>query len=74
MPEDYEVVWRIQISADTPRLAAAMAQVIHRDPFSTANVFEVGGEIIDLDVEEETDDNPSPDHWKNHRNNHASFW
>lgn len=45
---DYEVVWRMNIDADSPQEAAEEALRIHRDPESIAVVFEVDGETIDL--------------------------
>jgi len=38
---EYQVVWRIEIEAASPREAAVDALAIHRDPGSTAIVFEV---------------------------------
>lgn len=42
----YDVVWRIQIDAETPREAAEQALRIHRDPNSIATVFEIRRENI----------------------------
>jgi len=53
---EYQVVWTIQIEADTPRDAACAALAIHRDQGSTAIVFEVTDPItqktcmVDLEV------------------------
>lgn len=50
---EFEVIWRIQLTAASPRDAAFQAQQIQRDPFSTATVFEVNGKEIDLEVSNE---------------------
>jgi hypothetical protein len=39
----YTVRWEIVIDADSPRDAARKALAIHRDPDSTATVFEILG-------------------------------
>jgi hypothetical protein len=44
----YRVKWEIDIEADSLRQAAVKALEIQRDPNSTATVFEVNGEKIDL--------------------------
>lgn len=46
----YHVTWEIDIDfqAETPRQAAQRALEIQRDPDSTATVFTVNGEVIDL--------------------------
>ncbi len=51
---EYEVVWKIQLTANSAKQAAEEALKIHRDSGSTATVFEVtpkGGKkvLIDLD-------------------------
>jgi hypothetical protein len=38
---NYRVIWEIDIEADSPEEAAYRALVIHRDPHSTATVFDV---------------------------------
>ena len=48
----YYVKWRIHIDAISPRDAAEKALAIQRDSFSCATVFEVEGEMIDLEVAE----------------------
>jgi hypothetical protein len=40
MPE-YQVVWRMDIEADSAEEAAEKALAVHRDPQSIATVFEV---------------------------------
>jgi hypothetical protein len=45
---EYLVKWEINVSADTPRDAAVKALEIQRNPDSSAVVFEVDGETIDL--------------------------
>ena len=37
--KDYFVSWEIEIRADSARQAAEIAQIIHRDPNSTAWTF-----------------------------------
>jgi hypothetical protein len=44
----WNVVWTIEIEAETAEEAARKALEIHRDPESNATVFEVNGETIDL--------------------------
>jgi hypothetical protein len=38
---EYHVVWEIELSPSSPRDAARQALEIHRDPDSTATVFDV---------------------------------
>ena len=45
---EYLVKWEINVEADTPREAAVKALAIQRNRESTAVVFDVGGETIDL--------------------------
>ena len=61
MPE-YLVKWEINADADTPREAAVKALEIQRNPQSSAVVFEVDGETIDLfpdDGEGEDEEGPT---------------
>ena len=39
--KNYHVVWEIDVSAESPRDAAAQALAIQRDPSSIATVFDV---------------------------------
>jgi hypothetical protein len=39
--KEYRVVWEIELYATSPRNAARQALEIHRDPESTATVFDV---------------------------------
>ena len=41
---EYDVTWRVQISADSPEEAAKIAQEYQRDPDSLATVFDVQDE------------------------------
>lgn len=45
---EYRVKWEIDIEASDPREAAELALAIQRNPESTALVFRVGGESVDL--------------------------
>ena len=47
----YGVAWFIDIDATNPREAAEKALAIQRDPESSATIFMVNGEQIDLDEE-----------------------
>jgi hypothetical protein len=61
----YVVTWQIDIEAETPGEAAKKALAIHRDPDSTATVFDVydqsAGAKITLDL---TEDRPGPVDWR----------
>ncbi len=55
---EYHVIWEIDLDATTPKEAAERALEIHRDPDSTATVFNVCDEYgnlteVDLLDEEE---------------------
>ena len=50
---EYEVIWRIQVDAETPDEAARMAFEIMRDPDSDATVMEVTN--IETEETEEID-------------------
>ena len=60
MPKErrYNVIWECEIWATTPRQAAERALAMHRDPESTATVFDVysgkSGRYTRHDVEETT--------------------
>ena len=41
MSVEYSVVWRIDVDAETPEKAAALALEIQQDPNSTARFFEL---------------------------------
>lgn len=59
---EYLVKWEINVEADTPRDAAVKALAIQRNRESTAVVFDVGGETIDLfpeDGEGEDEEGPT---------------
>ena len=43
----YRVTWKIDIDADSPEEAAARALITHRDPESTATVFELEWQNVD---------------------------
>ncbi|MBM4719713.1 hypothetical protein GS449_14865 [Rhodococcus hoagii] len=47
MPE-FNVVWEMDIEADSRREAAEKALAIHRNPESIATVFSVDGQTVDL--------------------------
>mgnify|MGYP006883087109 CR=1 FL=1 len=56
---EYLIKWKIDIEADSPYEAAALARQIQLDPDSTATVFDVfdenyNCEQIDLDIDKET--------------------
>ena len=51
--QTYRVKWDIDIQADTPREAAQKALEIQRDPESIATMFDVEGEIIDIEEAQE---------------------
>jgi hypothetical protein len=56
---DYHVNWEIELSADSPREAAAKALAIQRDPDSIATVFEVrdeSGHTERIDLDQSDDD------------------
>jgi len=59
MSPEYHVRWELDLTADSPREAAAYAQSIQRDPESWANYFEVWdglapeGEPYAVDLDEE---------------------
>ena len=60
MPE-YLVSWEIELEPDDPVMAARAALRIHRDPASTAKVFQVydaHGRKHMVDLEDETGDRP----------------
>jgi hypothetical protein len=50
---EYEIIWRIQLDAESPEDAARIALEIQRDAFSEATVFEVTnkdtGEMEEID-------------------------
>lgn len=43
----YLVTWKIDIEADSPEEAAAIALMIQRDPESSATFFEIEGQLVD---------------------------
>ena len=61
MSQTYNVIWEIQIDADSPREAAEQALTIMRDPKSSAQHFEIidedgNGQPIELLEEEEEEE------------------
>ena len=55
----YHVSWEIEVEATNPRAAALRAQIIQRDPESTANVFTVKEfeskeEAVEIDLDAHT--------------------
>jgi hypothetical protein len=50
----YRVTWEMDFEADTPEEAATQALAVHRDPESTATVFDVwpddGRDVVRVDV------------------------
>lgn len=52
---DYRITWTIDVGADSPEAAAAIALEIMRDPSSTATTFEV----VANDARETVDADPS---------------
>ena len=56
---EYEVTWKIQLSASSPAEAARLALAIQRDPTSGATFFDVTDghtEVCDIDAGRETID------------------
>lgn len=50
---EYRISWQIELDADTPEQAAAIALSIQRDTGSTATWFHVDGQLIQALPEEE---------------------
>lgn len=61
MEKQYHVSWEIEVYAESPREAAEKCLAIHRNPDSTATVFDViefesDGEAIRIDLTEDEED------------------